>query len=77
MENNTITGGFGSAVLELAHTLDIELPKFLRIGLPDEFVCHGDNQLIFRELKLDKDSLTERISNFVKSGITRLQVERA
>jgi 1-deoxy-D-xylulose-5-phosphate synthase len=77
MENNTITGGFGSAVLELAHTLDIELPRFLRIGLPDEFVCHGDNQLIFRELKLDKDSLTERISNFVKSGITRLQVERA
>jgi len=77
MENNSITGGFGSALLEVAHTLDIELPRFLRLGLPDEFVCHGDNQKIFRELKLDKDSLTERIYRFVKSGVNRLQVERA
>lgn len=77
MENNSITGGFGSALLELAHNLDIELPRFLRLGLPDEFVCHGENQKIFRELKLDKDSLTNRICGFVKSGITRLQPERA
>jgi 1-deoxy-D-xylulose-5-phosphate synthase len=57
------TGGFGSALLELAHSLDIEPPRFLRLGLPDEFVCHGDNQKIFKELKLDKDSLTERIAD--------------
>jgi 1-deoxy-D-xylulose-5-phosphate synthase len=74
MENNTITGGFGSALLELAHSLDIEPPRFLRLGLPDEFVCHGDNQKIFKELKLDKDSLTERICGFMKSSVTRLQV---
>jgi len=74
MENNTITGGFGSALLELAHSLDIEPPRFLRLGLPDEFVCHGDNQKIFKELKLDKDSLTERICGFMKSSVTRLQI---
>lgn len=76
MENNSIAGGFGSALLELAHSLDIDLPRFLRLGLPDEFICHGENQRLFKELKLDKDSLTERICTFVKSGITRLQPER-
>ncbi len=77
MENNSTAGGFGSALLELAHSLDIELPRFLRLGLPDEFVCHGENQKIFRELKIDKDSLTDRVYSFIKSDVTRLQTERA
>lgn len=77
MENNSISGGFGSSLLELAHSLDIEVPRFLRLGLPDDFVCHGDYHQIFKTLKLDTDSITEQIFQFVKSGIIRLQPERA
>lgn len=77
MENNSISGGFGSSLLELAHSLDIEVPRFLRLGLPDDFVCHGDYHQIFKTLKLDTDSITEQIIQFVKSGIIRLQPERA
>jgi len=42
VEENTILGGFGSAVAELLLEKGISNVKFKRIGLPDEFVEHGE-----------------------------------
>ena len=40
-EEGCLQGGFGSAVLELLHDNDLLVPM-KRLGLPDEFVGHGD-----------------------------------
>lgn len=49
VEENSKQGGFGSAVLELLAGSGIDNIRVKQIGLPDEFVAHGNQQLL-REL---------------------------
>jgi 1-deoxy-D-xylulose-5-phosphate synthase len=66
LENNTIEGGFGSALLSLAADSGAkQLPRFLRLGLPDRFIQHGDLDHLLSELALDPASLAARIEKFV------------
>ncbi|NLD95152.1 MAG: 1-deoxy-D-xylulose-5-phosphate synthase [Fibrobacter sp.] len=62
LENNSLAGGFGSALLELAETLEITpTPVFIRFGLPDAFVTHGDLKSLHKNNGLDEASIVERI----------------
>lgn len=49
VEENSKQGGFGSAVLELLAGSGIDNIRVKQVGLPDEFVAHGNQQLL-REL---------------------------
>ena len=72
LENNTLTGGFGSAVLELANSLDLKkTPSILRIGLPDSFVEHGDGKLLFKKLGITPEKITEMILMKIKHKSVR------
>jgi 1-deoxy-D-xylulose-5-phosphate synthase len=60
VEENVIMGGAGSAVLEcLQH--DRLAATVLQLGLPDEFVEHGDPALLLAECGLDADGILARI----------------
>jgi 1-deoxy-D-xylulose-5-phosphate synthase len=61
VEENTIRGGFGSAVLEYAAMRGVKNVKFLIHGIPDEFIEHGTQNELWRMLKLDTDGIVERI----------------
>jgi len=52
IEENTVMGGAGSAVLEALAAADLSLPV-LQLGLPDRFVDHGDPALLMKECGLD------------------------
>ena len=66
LENNTIEGGFGSALLSLAAESGAKnLPRFLRLGLPDRFIQHGDLDRLLSALALDPVSLANRIQKFI------------
>lgn len=66
LENNTISGGFGSGLTDLAHSGNQEvLPRILRIGLPDEFILHGDTKKLFTHYGLDDDSIIEKVEPFL------------
>ncbi len=56
IEENTIQGGFGSAVLELLQREGILVPVEL-LGVPDEFIHHAAQKLQRREIGLDADGL--------------------
>lgn len=72
LENNTLTGGFGSAVLELANSLDLKkTPSILRVGLPDSFVEHGDGKLLFKKLGITPEKITEMILMKIKHKSVR------
>jgi len=60
LEDGVRHGGYGSGVLELAADLGVS-PRFLVMGLPDQFVTHGETKKLFEELGLDAASVRDRI----------------
>ncbi|HUV04634.1 MAG TPA: 1-deoxy-D-xylulose-5-phosphate synthase [Armatimonadota bacterium] len=55
VEENARQGGFGSAVLELLANAGISDVKVKQVGLPDEFVGHGDRSILHELHGLDPD----------------------
>ncbi|SFH51986.1 1-deoxy-D-xylulose-5-phosphate synthase [Pseudobutyrivibrio sp. OR37] len=60
LEENVVTGGFGEQVQAFLADNHYE-GKVLKIAVPDKFVRHGSVTLLFKELQMDSDSITERI----------------
>jgi 1-deoxy-D-xylulose-5-phosphate synthase len=62
VEENALVGGFGSSVLSLLSS--IAGIRALRIGIPDEFVEHGSQELLRANYSLDAEGITRRILSF-------------
>ncbi len=60
MEENVLSGGFGEHVTEYVKSHELAL-KVLNIALPDCYVEHGNVDLLKKELKVDADSVADRI----------------
>ena len=60
MEENVLIGGFGEHVTEYVKSHELAL-KVLNIALPDCYVEHGNVDLLKKELKVDADSVADRI----------------
>lgn len=71
VEENVLTGGFGSAVLEGLGELSLQYP-LLRLGIPDEFVEHGSQKIMREKFKLDTPGIIERVTDF----LSRLSVPK-
>lgn len=67
LEDNVITGGFGSAVLEFMNQQNIKDVDIIVHGLPDKFVDHGTPDELFRDLKLDSAGIAEIIKDHLLS----------
>jgi 1-deoxy-D-xylulose-5-phosphate synthase len=53
VEENTLCGGFGSAVLEAANDAGLPTDRIKRLGIPDRFIEHGERGELLAELGLD------------------------
>jgi 1-deoxy-D-xylulose-5-phosphate synthase len=53
VEEGTLQGGFGSAVLEAANAAGLDTRNVVRLGLPDRFVEHAERGELLAELGLD------------------------
>jgi 1-deoxy-D-xylulose-5-phosphate synthase len=60
VEENTIMGGAGSAVAESLDTQGISV-SLLHLGLPDQFIEHGDHAALLKICGLDRDGLLHAI----------------
>jgi 1-deoxy-D-xylulose-5-phosphate synthase len=69
IEENVLTGGFGSAVLSLLSSM--AGIRALRIGIPDEFVEHGSQEILRANYSLDAEGVTQRILSFFYPELTR------
>ncbi|MFH4354881.1 MAG: 1-deoxy-D-xylulose-5-phosphate synthase [Neisseriaceae bacterium] len=65
LEENTIKGGAGSAVLEALARHQVLLPV-LQLGLPDEVIEHGNRSTLMKTLGLDRDGIKKRILEFMQ-----------
>ena len=69
LEEGTVEGGAGSAVLEeLNDNGLVGKVKVLNLGIPDKYIPHGDKKLLLRDIGLDHDSIVKRIAEFLKDG---------
>jgi 1-deoxy-D-xylulose-5-phosphate synthase len=57
VEESTLNGGFGSAVLEAANDAGLDTRLIRRLGIPDRFIEHGERQELLADLGLDVDGL--------------------
>jgi len=57
VEEGTLEGGFGSAVLEAANGAGLDTSHVLRLGLPDRFIEHGERGELLADLGLDVSGL--------------------
>lgn len=64
VEENTILGGAGSAVLEALEKQGIK-KKVLQLGLPDRFIDHGDPAKLLKSCGLDAEGIHASIKSLV------------
>jgi 1-deoxy-D-xylulose-5-phosphate synthase len=66
VEENSLLGGFGSAILEFAEKMGLSHLAIKRMGIPDEFVEHGPRKVLLRELGLDEEGIYKTIKSMFK-----------
>lgn len=66
IEENTVKGGFGSAVIEYLQEKGYG-NKVCVIGLPDRFIDHGSPAELHREVGLDVESIVKRVLAFTSA----------
>lgn len=65
IEDGTVLGGFGSAILEFAQVHHYKNKNIKRLGIPDEFIEHGTVSELHQKNGLDKKSILTVINEFL------------
>ena len=65
VEEGSLAGGFGSAVMERCEELKISNVLFHRIGIPDEYVHHGSQDVLRAQYDLHAEGIAKRVREFV------------
>ena len=65
VEDGIRTGGMGTAVVELLADHDVKTPA-IRLGLPDSFLEHGNQNLILAGLGLDPKGIAKSVLEALK-----------
>ncbi|GEK33980.1 1-deoxy-D-xylulose-5-phosphate synthase [Kurthia sibirica] len=66
IEEAMLQGGFGSAVLEFANIHGYDTSLVNRMGIPDEFIEHGDVDLLLNDINLTTEETIKRIEAVVE-----------
>ena len=59
VEEAALAGGFGSAVLEAAATAGVDATNVRRLGVPDQFIEHGERGELLADLQLDATGIAD------------------
>ncbi|MGZ8797354.1 MAG: transketolase C-terminal domain-containing protein, partial [Thermoanaerobaculia bacterium] len=76
VEEGSLAGGFGSAVMERVQLLGIDGVKFHRIGIPDEYVHHGSQDVLRAQYDLHAEGIARRGREFLAGEREAEQVPR-
>jgi 1-deoxy-D-xylulose-5-phosphate synthase len=60
VEENAVSGGFGSAVIEVLEKNKVKNIKVERLGIPDRFIDHGKPDILKKEIGLDEEGIYNR-----------------
>ena len=68
VEEGSLMGGFGSAVLEAASDAGLDTRRVRRLGVPDRFVEHGDRSELLADLGLDAEGIAQACRDLATSA---------
>jgi 1-deoxy-D-xylulose-5-phosphate synthase len=68
VEEGTLSGGFGSAVLEAASDAGLDNTRIRRLGIPDKFVEHGGRTELLADLGLDGPGIAQACRQWNKAA---------
>jgi 1-deoxy-D-xylulose-5-phosphate synthase len=71
VEDGTVAGGFGSAVLEFANTHDYK-NEIRILGIPDQVVEHGTLKELHRECGYDAQAIADAVREMINERISVL-----
>jgi 1-deoxy-D-xylulose-5-phosphate synthase len=60
IEESTLCGGFGSAVLEACNSARVSTSNITRLGIPDHFIEHGERGDLLASIGLDRDGIVAK-----------------
>jgi 1-deoxy-D-xylulose-5-phosphate synthase len=66
IEDGVLMGGFGSAILEMFADRGLTGVAVKRLGIPDQFIEHGDVETLYQLCSLDADSIVREGLKFAK-----------
>lgn len=69
VEDGTVTGGFGSAILEFMAQYNYKADVKI-LGIPDEIVEHGTPKELYRECGYDAQAIVETVRAMMKGKVT-------
>ena len=64
VEDNVLHGGMGSMIVEYLNSINKSV-KVLTLGYKDEFIPHGNVDILYKLYKLDEKGITESILKFI------------
>jgi 1-deoxy-D-xylulose-5-phosphate synthase len=68
VEEGSLAGGFGSAVMERCEQLGIQNVLFHSIGIPDEYVHHGAQDVLRAQYDLHAEGIAKRVREHLGTG---------
>jgi len=71
VEDGTIVGGFGSAILEFMNAHNYKADVKI-MGIPDHFIEHGSPKQLYDEIGIDADHIAEAIRDMAKIEVNKL-----
>jgi 1-deoxy-D-xylulose-5-phosphate synthase len=71
VEDHSVAGGFGSAILEFLADEGISDVRVKRLGVPDRFIPHGTQDELRKICGFDKDAITQATLQMLRRGKKR------
>jgi len=75
VEEGSLAGGFGSAIIERCQQLGLDGVDFHRIGIPDEYVHHGAQDVLRAQYDLHGEGIAKRVREFAGAPRTMTLAE--
>ena len=69
VEEGSLAGGFGAAVMERTQQLGLVDVEFHRIGIPDEYVHHGTQDVLRAQYDLHAEGIARRVRGFLSGRL--------
>lgn len=77
VEENSLQGGFGSALLELFEEREVlsEI-KVKRLGIPDKFIEHGDQKRLKQDIGIDTAGIVKSIEELAATNLLKIRASK-
>jgi 1-deoxy-D-xylulose-5-phosphate synthase len=69
VEENSLQGGFGSAVLELLQDNNMSQTRVKRLGIPDHYIEQGSQARLRKDAGIDAEGITSAALAFMKQHV--------